>query len=75
MEYLPNELLLEILLKTNNEKELMNICRINKRIYNLCSTEVIAKHLINNIINIKKPNIFTNYRNFLYHYLELSKYI
>ena len=35
MENLPNELLIEILLKTNNEKDLIKLCSTSKKFYYL----------------------------------------
>jgi hypothetical protein len=69
---LPNELIIEILLTTTNEKQLMNICSISKNIYNLCKEESVAKHIMKNIIQIKKPNIFKTYSGFLKHYIQLA---
>jgi hypothetical protein len=73
MENLPNEMLIEILLKTNTKNELMKICSTSKRIYNLCKTETVAKHIIKNLIKLKKPDVFNTYRGFLKHYLVRAK--
>lgn len=72
---LPQELLIDILLKTKNKKELINICKTNKRIYYLCKTEPVSKHIVEKFIRIKKPQLFYSYSGFLKHYLEsVNKY-
>jgi hypothetical protein len=73
MDKLPNELLIEILLSTTNEKDLINLCNTNKRFYYLCKSEPVAKHIIITFIKIQKPNVFKNYTAFLKHYLQFSK--
>lgn len=73
MENLPNEMLIEILLKTNTKNELMKICSTSKHIYNLCKTEPIAKHIMKNLIKLKKPEAFDTYRGFLKHYIQRAK--
>lgn len=70
MENLPSEILIEILLKTNTKNELMKICSTSRRIYNLCKTESIAKHIMQNLIKLKKPEAFDTYRGFLKHYIQ-----
>lgn len=73
MENLPNEMLIAILLKTNTKNELMKICSTSKHIYNLCKTEIIAKHIMKNLIKLKKPEVFDTYRGFLKHYIQRAK--
>lgn len=67
---LPNEVLIEILLKTETAKDLMDICSTSKRIYNLCKSESVAKHIIQNLIRVNKPTVFGTYQGFLKHYLK-----
>lgn len=73
MDDLPNEIIIEILLKTNNKNELMKICSTSKRIYNLCKTETVAKHIMKNLIKLEKPKVFSTFRGFLKHFLITSK--
>ena len=73
MENLPNELLIEILLKTNNEKDLIKLCSTSKKFYYLCKSEPVAKHIMIDFIKIKKPNVFKSYSGFLKHYLMFAK--
>lgn len=73
MKDLSDDLLIEILLKTNNEKELMNMCNVSKRLYNLCKIESVAKHIMKDFIKLDKPTAFLTYRGFLKHYLQRSK--
>lgn len=73
MENLPNEMLIEILLKTNTKNELMKICSTSKHFYNLCKTEPVAKHIMKNLIKLNKPEAFDTYRGFLKHYLIRAK--
>lgn len=73
MENLPNEMIIEILLKTNTKNEFIKICSTSKRIYNLCKTETLAKHIMQNLIKLDKPKVFDTYRGFLKHYLVTSK--
>ena len=72
---LPNDLLFMQLFKTTNLHDLSNLCRINKDLMNLCKNnkESISKHIIINIIKIKKPNTFMYYKDFLKHYNTTKK--
>ena len=73
MDNLPIELLIELLLKTNSKKELMNLCSTSKKIYNLCKSEPVAKHIMKDLIKLKKPDIFLTYSGFLKHYIQRAK--
>ena len=72
---LPNELLIEVLLKTQTEKELIELCSASKRMYDLCKTESVAKHIITNFIKIVKPKVFATYQGFLKHYIKRAKIV
>jgi hypothetical protein len=73
MENLPNELLIDILLKTESKNELIKLCKSSKRLYNLCKTETVAKHIIKNLIKLDKPDVFLTYKGLLKHYIQHAK--
>lgn len=73
MDKLPNEILIEIILKTKTENELIKVCSTSKKMYNLCKTETIAKHIMRDLIKLKKPEAFVTYRGFLKHYIKRTK--
>jgi hypothetical protein len=73
METLPNELLIDILLKTESKNELIKLCKTSKRLYNLCKTESVAKHIMKKLIKLDKPEAFLTYKGLLKHYIQFAK--
>ena len=70
-----DDILLEILLKIDNLKDIKETCKSSKRFYNICKMykETLAKHIIKNILDINKPTIFLYYKDFLNHYFQTKK--
>jgi hypothetical protein len=70
---LPNEILLEIILKIDNIEDLSSLIKSSKKAYNLSKIEVVSEHIIKNLIIIEKPSVFRTYKGFLYHYTTTVK--
>lgn len=70
-----NDILLEILLKIDNLKDIKETCKSSKRFYNICKIykETLAKHIVKNILYINKPKVFLYYKDFLKHYFQTKK--
>lgn len=73
MNFLPNELIIESLLKIENVKDLFTICQVSKKIYNMCKSEVIAKQIMKKLVKFDKPTVFKSYSGFFKHYSQTSK--
>lgn len=73
--YLSNETLYDIILRTSSTNELMNLCKTSKHLYNLCKTERVAKHIIENLIKLNKPNEFLSYADLLKDYIQFANNI
>jgi hypothetical protein len=70
---LPTELKMKFLLETKTANDLINVCKTNKTMMELCKTELVAKHIMINFIKIKKPKTFRFYKDFLKHYSQVAK--
>lgn len=73
MDSLPNELIIEIILRSENLKDLEMLCKVSKKFYDICKTEYIAKQIMKKLVKFDKPSIFKTYSGFFKHYSKISK--
>ena len=68
------DIILDILNKSN-EDTILNLCKTNKNIRNIClrNKNTIAKHIMKDIYSLNKPESFTNYASFYKHFKKSRK--